>query len=96
MSDGLAHAAHLTIASFANRHFEDADIVFAFVEFADEAHFGGGGTAIVDDDAARETFEGAGVWDAAHARLVDARHFMPRMRQARGEFAVVGEEQQSF
>ena len=52
--------------------------------------------AAVDRHAASQAIEIVGVGHAQHLGLVHARDTVARMRQARGEVAVVGQDQQPF
>ena len=61
-----------------------------------QPHLGGRGPASLDRDAAASRSEIVRVGDAAHARVVLALDLVARVHQARGELAVVGEQQQAF
>jgi hypothetical protein len=94
MADGFAHPTHLAIAAFA-----DADQDYRLVV----AREGGSRPDVrrrrapaVEHDAVREPVEDARLRHAAHAGFVEAFDAMPRVRQARRQLAVVGQQQQAF
>jgi len=56
----------------------------------------GGGTAIFELHASHERAQGVLPHVAPHAREVNLVHAVPRMQQTVGQFAVVGEQQDTF
>jgi len=65
-------------------------------EVLDEPHASGRGPSAVEDHAPFEPRDRLVVWPPAHGRVVDLLHAIARVRQARGEIAVVGEKQQAL
>src|SRR5580700_9681759 len=90
MPDGLAHAPHLTVAAFADRELE---LVAAT---AQAARAGGGGRTVLQLHAAAQRAQGAlGDGSVRDAHAVGLGNFVARVRQAIGERAVVGEQDQA-
>jgi hypothetical protein len=96
VADGLAHVAHLARAPLVqgDRHQR---LVLARPETGvDEADDGGRRATALECHPAAQPLEGALVRYAAHAGVVFALDLVARVQQARGEVAVVGQQQQAL
>ena len=88
MPDRLAHAAHLAVAALVDRDAQEAGV--------EQRDLGRRGEAVVELDALAQAAERAAVrlaLDLDEVLLVDAE---ARVREAVGEVAVVGEQQQAL
>ena len=94
MADRLAHIPHLTVPAFVDR--DDERGLRGVAAQRHESHFGRRRAPAIDHQPARKAVEIVGVGHAEDARLVDARDLVARMREARREITVVGEQQQAF
>jgi hypothetical protein len=96
MSDRLEHLSHLPLTPFVNRELDGRLIPGARVRRVDETRLGWRGAAPLDRHAFFEALDRMIVRHPADARVVDLVDFVPRMRQAVRQLAIVGEQQQPF
>jgi hypothetical protein len=90
MPDGLAHAPHLAVATFADRQLE----LVAGAAQATSARRSGG--TVLQFHAAAQRAQGAlGDGSACDAHAVGLGNFVARMREAISERAIVGQQDQA-
>ena len=90
MPDGLAHTPHLAVAAFADRELE------LVAGAAPAARARGGGRAVLQLHPTAQCAQGAlGDGRVRDAHAVGLGDFVARMREAIGERAVVGEQDQA-
>jgi hypothetical protein len=94
VADGFEHPAHLPVAPLANRHQQQTVAVGS--SLVEQHDVGGQRPLAVKWNAFPQPIDGRLVRHPRHLRLVGAIHLVPRVRQRRGEVAVIGEEEQSF
>jgi len=92
VADSFQHSANHALAAGMHRKFNQRAVLAA----AQEAHPRGAGGPIIQHYALFELVESGPRWAAFHFGLVYLIHVVPGMGEAIGEFAVVGDEQQSL
>jgi hypothetical protein len=100
----LAHPPHLAIPPFADRDEQHAFTLRTPVEsgfrrtssFVQQHDIRRQRPPAIEGNAPPEPLDGVVVRNAGHVCFVRALDAMPRMREHRGQFAVVREEQQAF
>ncbi len=88
VTDRVAHLSHLTVSSFANRDDQVAG--------TGDLHVRRLCAAILDRHTLRQPIDVVAIGFAEHPHVVHARDAVARMRETRGEIAVVGEQEQTF
>ena len=96
VADGLAHVAHLAGAPLVQRDRHQRLVLARAEPGVDEADDGGRRPPAPECHPAAQPLEGALVGHAAYAGVVLALDLVTRVQQARGEVAVVGEQQQAL
>jgi hypothetical protein len=92
VADCVEHVPDLPVAPFSHG---DAQLGAAFLPARQQLDLGGLRATAVDRHAPGETFDVVPIGDAHHEHVVDASDAMTRVRELRGEIAVVGQQQQS-
>jgi hypothetical protein len=92
MTDGFEHPAHLSIAPFPDRDLDEA--VAVAPPLVDEDDVGRHRAMAVERDARPEPLQRLFVWHARYLGLVGALDSMTRVRELRGELAIVGQQEQ--
>ena len=92
--DRLTHVTHLAFPSLGDDDPHHRPVAVQTPPGPDEADGRRRRAATVEHDPAREPFQGRGIGHSPHPRLVDPLETVTRMGQARGQIAVVGQQQQ--
>src|SRR5262245_57075415 len=93
VADRVEHVANLPVPSFVDG---DVDGRVTIAATRQQAYDACGHALSLDGDAAREPVEIVRVRNAQHPRLVNPGNAVPRVRQSRGEVAVIGQDQEPF
>ena len=96
VTDGIAHVPNLPCPPLVQRDRDQRLILARAQAGVDDAHDGRRRPAARDHDAAAQPIELALVGHAPQARMVLALDFVARVEQARREFPVVGEQEQTL
>jgi len=96
VANRVAHLADLPVAPLVYHERQDALRPRLRLVDPAEPHFGGRGPATVDRDAAREPVERVPIRHPSHADFVLARNAVTRMREARRQFAIAREDQETL
>jgi hypothetical protein len=96
VADRFKHLAHLAIAAFVDGHLDDRVIASCIRNHGDQSRLAGCRALAIDHDAAGEAGKRASLGHAGDPRFVHPLDFVSRVRHARRQLAVVGEQQQSL
>jgi hypothetical protein len=93
MADGFTHAADLAVAAFADHDREHGLVAAGAFDHLLHTDIRRRRPAAVDHDARRQSLERVAIGHAEHPHLVLPFHFVARVHEPFGQFAVAREEQ---
>ncbi len=96
VAHGLAHVPHLARPSLVQHKRQHRLVVSRAEAGIDQLHLSGGRAPPLNHESTPKPIDGMPVWCAPDPSVVLPFHFVSRVQQALGQFAVIRQDQQAF